>query len=422
MFCYSKEIRVSEKYDVVVCGGGPAGVMAAISAARRGVKTLLIEKEGCLGGIWTSGALSWVLDIANKKESVLGELFDDIRDVGKGKYIKDGRVFCSDVETMKWILEKKCKESNVQVLLNTSVMDAYTESNELKYVITQSKSGVEAFDGKFFIDATGDGDAAYYAGCEYETDDSLQPMSLIALLYSKSPDKLGDVCNNNYIDSSGKKKLLAQMTEAGIAPSYGLPTLMQLTDDGLFALMMNHEYDVRCDDAAKISDATIHARDEIFNAVESLRKKNRAWQDTFLVATANQIGVRQGRRIMGRYRLTADDLALGSAFEDGICVVQNKVDLHSTDEKDVAAILDYKGECQPYTIPIRALVSKNLKNLLMAGRCISGDKFAFSNFRLTGNAALTGSAAGVVAAAAVNNGCDIWNLSQNEINYIKKLI
>ncbi len=401
--------NVKKNYDVIVCGGGPAGFAAAVSAARRGAKTLLIERSGCLGGIWTSGLLCWVLDIENKcSEGILKEMFDELTACGAGNLFNTGRgmKFSCDVEAMKHYLEQKCTQCGVDLLYHTSLCGAETENGEIKYILTASKSGVERFSARVYIDATGDGDLGALCGCSFKVgteEGKTQPMSLIALVGGLNPDEIREFNNGLTIEGvNPKKRLLEEMLRAGITPSYTEPTLMQLSDY-VFALMSNHEYSVSADDAEAITRATVHARHELNETVKALRALGGVWKNIHLISTAENIGVRDGRRIDGLYYLTADDLFEGRCFEDAICKVGNKIDVHSTDADDNGGVVQMNRLSEPYEIPMRSLIARDNSSLLMAGRCISGDFYAHSTFRLTGNAVTTGCASGVLAAAAVKS-------------------
>lgn len=408
-----KELNVTKEYDVIVCGGGPAGVCAAISAARSGLKTALVEAMGCIGGIWTAGAMPWVIDCHNKG-GIMKEISDRIIALGQGAK-KRGNALIADVEALKLLLEEMCREAGVEIRLHTSVSGAVKdEKNNLKYIITESKSGREVWKAKVFIDCTGDGDVAAFAGCGFDIGKpetgEMQPMSLIALVSGLKEEEIREYNNSlPYTDKvSPKKKLLKVMEEAGISPSYRSPSLFHIKDD-LYLFMTNQEYKVSGINADDLTKATLNARKEIHSIVNSLKALGGIWQNMRIVSTAEKIGVREGRRIHGLYKVTDSDLIEGVIHEDSVCRVTFGFDLHSVSYEK--SHLDGK-EAKPYDIPMRALIAKDVKGLLMAGRCISGDFLAHSSYRVTGNAAALGEAAGNIASAAVKN-----NLSTHEITY-----
>ena len=399
----SRDIPVVDETDVVVCGGGPAGVAAAIACVRQGVRTRLIELHGCLGGVWTTGALSWIIDSGNKP-GLMAEITArlDQRDARRLRQ-EGGKNYAYDVEEMKLLLDEMCLEADVEVRTHTRVgASARDTGNRLSLVITESKAGREAWHAKVFIDATGDGDLGALAGCGFDMGHpetgAVQPMSLMALVSGIRFDEVESYVGGSMAEP--KQRLGALMTEIGVAPSYGNPTLFRIRDD-LFALMSNHQYGVTCDDAYEITAATIRGRREVHTQVEALRKLGGIWSQMRVVSTGAQIGVREGRRIHGRYEVTGQDLLEGARFEDAVCRVPMGIAVHSTVPSKTKIVEAKPHRSRPYDIPLRALIAKDVDGLLMAGRCISGDFIAHSSYRVTGNAVAMGQAAGICAARAV---------------------
>lgn len=408
----SRQLDVVSSWDTIVCGGGPAGVAAAIMSARGGAKTCLIETHGCLGGIWTAGSLSYILDGRNKK-GILTEIIARLNVLkmrqGFRSETESHKGYVCDVESMKLVLEEMCLEAGVHIRLHTRVAYALkNEANRLTHVITESKSGREAWAAQVFIDTTGDGDLAARAGCKFEIGEKetgkMQPMSLIALVAGADPE---EVRKYTKVESASRKNLLADIQRGGFHPSYASPGLWHIKDD-LYILMANHEYGVSSLDASDLTTATIRARKELHNIVEALRSVGGVWRHLQLVSTGAQIGVREGRRIEGRYRVTIDDIIAGKKHADGICRVHFGIDVHSPNPDKSKAFAkyneEYRGHSKAYDIPLRALIAAGVDGLLLAGRCISGDFLAHSSYRVTGNAVEMGQAAGVLAAIATKTG------------------
>jgi hypothetical protein len=189
------------------------------------------------------------------------------------------------------------------------------------------------------------------------------------------------------------------MEAGGHSPSYAKPSLFRVRDD-LFILMANHEYGFKGTSARDVTRATLRARKELNALIDGLRGTGGVWKNLRLVATAEQIGVREGRRLRGLYTVTADDLKEGRRFDDAVCRATFGVDVHALDPKKTKGIEAHPWRAKPYDIPLRALVAKDVKGLLFAGRCISGDFIAHSSYRVTGNAVALGEAAGKAAAVA----------------------
>lgn len=412
----ARRVPVAEEVDVLVCGAGPAGIGAALSAARAGARTRLLEVHGCLGGVWTAGLLSNIIDATNKR-GLLPEILNELRQ--RHAQIDSLRY---DSEAMKLVLEDLCCNAGVKILLHARVVAAMKDSNNrLTTAITESKSGRQAWRAKVFIDTTGDGDLAALAGCQFDLGHpqtgKMQPMTLMALLMGVEYRDLnarglmrGDGISSfaNTPGSVGsdesKANFVKELQRAGIQPSYTGATLFPVRGD-LIAMMANHEYGRSAINAQDVTDATLHARREVNQIVGSLRNLGGVWKNVRLVATGEQIGTREGRRIRGHYVITKEDLLRGALFPDAVCRVTSGVDIHSIDPDHNKKTTSEGIRAKPYDIPLRALVAADVEGLLMAGRCISGDFFAHASYRMTGNAVPMGEAAGKLAAESVQKKC-----------------
>ena len=401
----ARNIPIVEEDEVIVCGGGPAGVAAALASARSGAKTRLLEVNGCVGGVWTAGALTLIIDAQNKP-GIMREILQKLDDRKASNTLQNGSV-AYDTEKTKLLLEDLLLEAGVKIQLHTRVVGAVTDiNNRLSVIVTESKSGRQAWRAKSFIDCSGDGDLSAQAGCGYEFGQPgtglTQPMSLMVLLTGVTTDSIAQFIRGDAEPrklGNPKKNLLAEFKRAGIDPSYGGPTIFRVRD-GLYAMMANHEYGTLSIDAAHVTDATLQARREVHKLVNSLKKLGGPWTNLEIVATGEHIGTREGRRIRGRYYVSSEDLKNGSRFDDAICHVRFGIDVHSTNPGKTKAIEKKPFKSKPYDIPLRALIARDVTGLMMAGRCISGDFIAHSSYRVTGNAVAMGEAAGVASAMA----------------------
>lgn len=389
-----REIPVVRMVDVVVCGAGPAGVAAAISAARKGAKTLILDSQGCLGGIWSASLLSLILDTKGKT-GIMAEILKRLADNG-GLDSQGKRSNIYDPERMKLLLEEMCLEAGVEIQYFTRIVDTLVEKKQVRAVITESKSGREAILGKVFIDCTGDGDVAAQAGCGFDFGNpdtkAFQPMSFIVLL--------SGIHHKDVHPFYSKPRLLEEMGKAGFQPSYRGPSLFRIRDD-FFAMMSNHEYGFKGFDVRDLTRATLQGRKEMFDQINALRKFGGPWKNVQIVSTPSLIGIREGRRIHGLYTVGIKDLRLGTKHEDAVCTVDYPIDVHSTTKTKGKEVERAPFRVKPYDIPMRSLIAKDVKGLMMAGRCISGDFIAHSSYRVTGNAVPMGEAAGSLAAQAV---------------------
>ena len=408
----ARELSLVEDVDVIVCGAGPAGLAAAITAARAGAKVRLFEVHGCLGGVWTAGLLTWIFDF--DKPGMTREISGKLDDRGARRGSSKNR-FVYEPDEMKLLLEDLCTEEGVQFRLHTRLVNAYVEGGRLTTIVTESISGREAWRAPVFIDTTGDGVLGAMAGCAWDlgqmgqskrTECLCQPLTMNAIAAVKDVTQMqkyvsfykGDL--KWHVEAT--KNLKADIKRAGIDPSYGMPTIFHIRDN-IVLLMANHEYGIRPDDADAMTAATVRSRHEIFDIAHGLRKLGGVWDGFQIVSTAEQIGVRDGKRIRGRYQVKKSDLETGARHKDGVARVTFGVDIHAKSKKDNDKETTSRGgvnKVKAYDIPLRALIAKDVDGLMMAGRCISGDFIAHASYRVTGNAVAMGEGAGVVGAIA----------------------
>ena len=411
----ARDLPVKEDADVIVCGAGPAGVSAAIAAARAGARVRLFDVHGCLGGVWTAGLLTWIFDF--DKPGLTKEIRQKLDERGARRGTSE-KVFVYEPDEMKLLLEEMCTEAGVKFRLQTRAVAAYRDGKRLTTVVTESRSGREAWRAPVFIDATGDGVLGALAGCEWDLGDMekkdamkclCQPLTMNALAVVKDVTQMGKFISfyngdlNWHVEAT--KNFKAEIQKAGIDPSYGMPTIFHVRDN-VVMVMANHEYGIRPDDADAMTAATVRARKEIFDIMRGLRKLGGVWDGLQIVASAEQIGVRDGKRIHGRYMVSKEDLEKGARHEDGVARVTFGVDIHAKSKSDNDKLTIERGGVKkftPYDIPLRALIAKDVDGLMMAGRCISGDFVAHASYRVTGNAVAMGEAAGVTAAVAATS-------------------
>jgi len=402
-----REIPIKGEFDVVVCGGGPAGIAAAIEAGRSGAKTMLIENNGCLGGVWTSGSLTWILDYHHQK-GILKEITEELTKRGAECPIETGNgSFAFDLESMKILLDELVLDAGVKIRFHTRVCNVLAENGRLTHVVSESKSGREVWNAKLFIDATGDGDLAALAGCGFDFGDpentgATQPFSLLGIITGVEFDEIKDYAR--WVGDTGqmsKKNLLAAIQKGGYEPSYRKPSIHPISYN-LFKIMSNHEYGFSAIDSDDVTEATLIGRNELHKVINALKNNGGIWKNIRLISSAEQIGTREGRRIHGLYTVSTEDLRKGIFHDDAIAEVRFGVDVHSVKKAEDSKTNSYSRgiKSKPYTIPLRSLIAKDIDGLLLAGRCISGDFIAHSSYRVTGPVTTIGQAAGRAAAVS----------------------
>lgn len=399
MFITEKlETKVYGEYDVIVVGAGPAGCAAAISAARNGMKTLIIDKFNCLGGMWTTGFMNPLFDYGNKG-GILKELIDEHKEA------KTWGGFWNmsfNYEYMKHFLDVKMKESGAEVLLNTYFAKTLVENKSVKGIIFENIEGRFAALSKVVIDASGDGNVAASAGCEFMIGEDgdytkCQAMTLMFLV-GNIPEKYKDgLMIFEKLDHAYKK--------AGKVLPFKVPYLIPVPNSKFGVVQFTHMYDYNPLSAKDITAATEEGRQQMLDAFTALKEYDEEFKDLDLISSSNVLGVRESRRIVGEYILTADDILNGRRFYDGIAEATFNVDIHTKDNKGQKT----KG-VQPYDIPFRCLIPKGFEGILTAGRCISGDQVAMASYRVTGNCCQMGEAAGKYAAQAIKNSISLRNV------------
>lgn len=400
----ARETPVVGKSDVLVVGGGPAGIGAALAAARGGARTTLVEHYGCLGGMWTTGLLNPILDY-HEKGGIVEEIVDRLRAAGK---LVPGPRANFDVEYCKYMLDQMMAEAGVEVRLYRSAVDTICDGDRVCGIVTESKSGREALLAQTVIDCTGDGDVCARAGVPYtkgrESDGLMQSVTLFFMLakvrYMQKSfgtdihDMLARAAEEHGLLYDVPYKTPAFFHQPHTEGSTEWHTIVQLT----------HMYGYDGTDADDLTRATIEGRRQVQDGVRVMQYVPEL-AGAELVSTGAQLGVRETRHIQGRYCLREDDLIAGRRFEDGICVVRFNIDVHAGKPAGGSKTIHIEGgKVEPYHIPYRALVPVNREHLLMAGRCISGTSRAHASFRVTGDCVAMGQAAGTAAALASRRG------------------
>ena len=396
------ETRVYGEYDVIVVGAGPAGCAAAISAARNGMKTLIIDRFNCLGGMWTTGFMNPLFDYENKG-GILKELVDEHKETKTwgGFWNKS-----FNYEYMKHFLDVKMKEAGAEVLLNTYFSKALVEDKKVYGIVFENVEGRFAALAKVVIDASGDGNVAASAGCEFMIGKDgdytkCQAMTLMFLV-GNIPEKYRDgLMIFEQLDRVYKK--------AGKALPFNVPYLIPVPNSRFGVVQFTHMYDYNPLSAKDLTAAAEEGRRQVIDAFAALKEYDEDFKDLDLICSSDVLGVRESRRIVGEYVLTEDDVVSGRRFYDGIAEVTFGVDIHTKQNNGQIV-----KRVQPYDVPFRCLIPRGFEGILTAGRCISGDQTAMASYRVTGNCCQMGEAAGKYAAVAVKNNISLRDVFENK--------
>ncbi|MFN2230762.1 MAG: FAD-dependent oxidoreductase [Anaerolineae bacterium] len=424
---YSSTVPVAGETEVLVVGGGPAGIAAAIASARQGARTLLIEQYGFLGGMATAalvGPFMTSYDIEGQEpiiEGIFREVVDRMVDLGQavdpagvkgftayGGYHRYGHEHVTpfDPEALKVVAQEMALEAGVTLRFHTFFLDSLTKEATIAGVLCASKAGLEAFRAEVVIDTTGDGDVAARAGAPYEVgrpaDGRLQPVSLFFRV-----GNVDDAAVQAYIDAHpddpGFVRLMQQAKEReGFTHTKGHLTLFRTPRPGEWWCNVSRVHGVDGTDPAQLTRAEIEGREQVLYLIDFFQGYVPGFERCYLLDTGAQVGVRETRRILGAYVLTAEDVFAARRFPDAIARVSFPIDIH--DVSGGGGFFEGPRGGPYYTIPYRCLVPLQVENLLVAGRPISATHEAHGSLRVMPPCFATGQAAGTAAALALETG------------------
>lgn len=447
----NKKTSISkEKFDIIVCGGGPSGSMAAIAAAREGSRVLLIEQYAFLGGSLTAMGVGPMMTFHNNvgEQVVKGypdELIERLKTKGASPgHIEDVITYCStitpfDSEHLKIELEDMITESGGTILYHTFLVDVVAEAGNIKSVIAANKKGLLEYEADFFIDSTGDGDLARISGVSFKTgrdsDGLMQPLTMNLKVANVDRErvkeyvrKYPDRCLFDYGLEEGMKRLetsprislkgyIPELMEARKKGELSVPRefvlLFETGTLGVFILNMSRIQGLDGTDPYELSEAEMIGRKQCMEIFKFLRKYCEGFENCVRMDTSAQVGVRETRRIEGHYTMTESDIVNAVIPEDAIALGGYPIDIHSPDKVETNSVFFKKGTI--YGIPLRSLVPKGFTNLLINGRCIDSTHEALAAIRVTPQLMAVGQGAGTVAHFCVTQNKSPLEIDVNEL-------
>ena len=406
------QIRLNDEYDVIVAGGGPSGCAAAIAAARRGAKTLLIEATGCLGGMGTIGLVPAWCPFSDKEKIIYKGIAEEIFQASKEglDHVKETDMdwVPIDPERLKQVYDEKVTGAGAHVLFNTMLSAVEAEDGEVKTIIVSNKAGLSAYRAKVYIDCTGDADLAAWAGAEVlpMTDEGgYQPATHCFEL--TNVDTYGYKYGERLYCGNPNSPIYAIVASG----EYDIPDIHvcnNLVYPGTVGFNAGHIWHVDNTDPENVSEALIKGRKMAREFLRALKDHHpSAFANARVSHTAPVMGIRETRRILGDYVLTKEDYLLRRTFEDEICRNSYYIDVHHTAEEAAlvnAGKLDQNarnhryGKGESHGVPYRCLTPKGLKNVIVAGRSISTVREVQGGTRVMPVCLCMGEAAGKAAA------------------------
>ena len=397
------------KYELVVVGGGFAGVAAAIAAARAGVDVLLVDKGNCLGGAAVNCLVNPFMPYSTKIDGVLTELsqgiFTEINKRLEAKNAIVNRHFLE--EELKFVLNDMVLEAGVELLFHAYLYAASKENGKIKSISVATKCGPVELEANTFVDASGDAQLAYLAGCPTvlgrEPDHLCQPMTLCFRVGNVDREKFlaGRPAFQMAYAEAKKAGTIKNPREDVLVFKFLVPNVLHFNTTRIVKKNPTDPFDVTA--------AEIEARRQVEEIYQWLKQNANGLENSFLMSTASEIGVRESRMIVGDYVLTESDCRAFTKFEDGIAACNYDIDIHNPEGSGTSHYYFPEGEF--YTIPYRSLIPKEAENLLVAGRCISSDHCAQASYRIMPTVCSLGEAAGVAAGMACRAGIGVREIN-----------
>lgn len=407
-----------KQYDLIVVGGGLSGVAAAISGARNGVKTLLVERCGWLGGAMSNSLvfpfMPWWTTMPDGTTKDLSDgIFTEILQ-RVNQYDNPQKRIAFDPEYFKLILDEMVQEAGVDLLFHANLCEVKKEQREIKSLIFAVKGGFLELSADYYIDATGDGDLFTFAGCDYQLgrpeDNLCQPMTTCFRLYNV------DVELFRKEKPEMQKLYKAYQAQGKISNPRENLLIMDYFGPGVVHFNSTRVTHRNPTDPFDLSEAETIARKQVFEIVTMLKENFESCKDAKIMSIAPEIGVRESRKLNGVHILTEQELKDCTVFEDAIALGNYDIDIHNPAGSGTSHY--YFADGTYYTIPYRSLLPKELDNLLVVGRCLSATHEAQASVRIMPICATLGQAAGTAVSVMKKTNTNAHEVNIREVQRI----
>lgn len=412
------------KADVVVVGGGPAGIVAALAARRTGADTLLVERHGFLGGTATAGLvvdfIGFFTGDEEHRPAVRGlalELLQNLEAVGGARLTERwtyGPFYTVDIEAFKYHVQKLLLDEGVRLLLHGAVVGAEVQHGRVESARVNLREGQRQVRGKVFVDATGNADLAAAAGAPFVSGDSdgrMQAVSIGLMMGGVDVQRATAVSADEM-----RAAMAAYEQDLGWEfPVDWVKFKSCLVPEAVVTTSTRVE-NIDGTRSPDMTRAEIEARRQAHETARFLRDKVPGFEKAFLMATAVEVGVRETRHVTGHYVLSADDLRVNRRFADVIGLGAWQMEMHLPGTKHITR--GHIPEPGDYDIPYRCLVPLEPRNLLVAGRCVSATHEAAGSLRVMATCGAMGHAAGVAAALCAQGDISPSNVPVRELQRI----
>jgi hypothetical protein len=409
-----REVPLDDRWDVVVVGGGPAGCTAAASAAREGARTLLIEATGCLGGMGTSGLLNQWMSFTNWTELIIRGMAEHVFTTCRAgiPHAPEGDCQPIDTELLKRVYDDLVTGHGAEVRFNTRLAGVeLAEPEVVSALLLANKAGLQAVRATTYVDCTGDGDLAAWAGAAFAQGDEHGEVMPTTLCFALANVDMYAYAHGPALWPTVMNAIFDGHKYADIPDHFLVPVIV---GPGVIGFNAGHQWGVDAADPRTVSRALLEGRRTAKAIRDALAEYHpRAFGNAYLVHTAELLGVRESRRIVGDYTLTVDDYYARASFSDEICRNAYCIDIHPSKAQHAA---EQRGETKNDTshyeslkpgethgIPYRCLTPRDLRNVLVAGRCISTERPVQGAVRIMPVCLGMGEAAGLAAALSTGD-------------------